>query len=113
MAYGRNRVKQKLAEGGTVLGVVCRSLSPVVVELIGLAGFDFAWIDMEHAAADFSQVEQLCRASDAVGIESLVRVPDQTPSSIVRALEAGAGIINIPQVGSAAQAEAVVKAARF
>jgi 2-keto-3-deoxy-L-rhamnonate aldolase RhmA len=108
-----NQVKQKLAGGDPVLGVVCRSLSPVVVELIGLSRFDFVWIDMEHTTADFTTVEQLCRAADAVGIETLVRVPDQNVSSIVRVLEAGAAIVNVPQVNSRSEAEAVVKAAKY
>src|SRR5438128_3873867 len=100
-----NKVKGRVQEGKTALGFVCRSLSPVVVELIGLSRFDFVWIDMEHTTADFTTVEQLCRAADAVGIETLVRVPDQNVSSIVRVLEAGAAIVNVPQVNSRLEAE--------
>jgi 4-hydroxy-2-oxoheptanedioate aldolase len=96
----KNGVKTIIEEGGTALGIVCRSLSPVVVELIGLSGFDFVWIDMEHTAADFQAVENLCRAADAAGIETMVRVPDKNESNILRALEAGASIINVPQVES-------------
>jgi len=108
-----NRVKQQLAAGGVPVGFICRTLSPALVELIGMAGFDFVWLDMEHTAADFSLIEHLCRAADAVGIEALVRVPDQSPSNILRALEAGAGIVNVPQVSTRKHAEAVVRAAKF
>jgi 4-hydroxy-2-oxoheptanedioate aldolase len=109
----KNGVKTIIEEGGTALGIVCRSLSPVVVELIGLSGFDFVWIDMEHTAADFQAVENLCRAADAAGIETMVRVPDKNESNILRALEAGASIINVPQVESRDEVEAVVRAARY
>jgi 4-hydroxy-2-oxoheptanedioate aldolase len=88
-------------------------LSPAIFEIIGLAGFDFVWIDMEHSTADFSTVEHLCRAADAVEMESLVRVPDKHPSSVLRALEAGAGIVNVPQVETAEEAAAVVNAAKY
>ena len=108
-----NKVKQQLAAGAIPLGVVCRTLSPVVVELVGMAGFDFAWLDMEHSTADFGLIEHLCRAADAVGIESLVRIPDQSPSSVLRALEAGAAIVNVPQVNTRAQAEAAIRAGKF
>jgi len=108
-----NEVKRIVQEGRTALGFVCRSLSPVVVELIGLSRFDFVWIDMEHTGADFGTVENLCRAADATGIESLVRVPDKNPSSILRALEVGTGIINVPHVEDRSEAEAVVKAAKY
>lgn len=108
-----NLVRLRIEGGGPALGLVCRTLSPVVVELIGLAGFDFVWIDMEHTAADLALVEHLCRAADAVGIESLVRVPDKSPANILRVLEAGAGIVNVPGVEERAEAEAVVRAAKY
>ena len=113
MLGSHNRLKQKIHEGKTVFGFVCRTLSPTVVELIGLSGFDFVWIDMEHTGADFSTVETLCRAADASGIESLVRVPDKSPANILRALEVGAAIVNVPQVDDRAEAEAVVRAAKY
>jgi 4-hydroxy-2-oxoheptanedioate aldolase len=108
-----NKLKQRVQEGKTVLGFVCRSLSPTIVELIGLAGFDFVWIDMEHTGANFANVEDLCRAADSTQMESLVRVPDKSPSNILRALEVGAGIVNVPQVETCAEAEGVVRAAKY
>jgi 4-hydroxy-2-oxoheptanedioate aldolase len=113
MLSRQNRLKQKLQEGTAVLGFVCRSLSPTIVELIGMAGFDFVWIDMEHTGASFDTVENLCRAADITEIESLVRVPDKSPSNILRALEVGAGIVNVPQVELCSEAEAVVRAAKY
>src|SRR5579862_4408998 len=106
MIERRNRVSEKIRQGSTALGLVCRSLSPVVVEMIGLTGFDFVWIDMEHAPADFSTVENLCRAADAVQIESLVRLPDKNPSNVIRVLEAGASIVNVPGIEDRSEAEA-------
>jgi 4-hydroxy-2-oxoheptanedioate aldolase len=106
-------LKQELQKGKHVFGFVCRTLSPTIVELIGLSGFDFVWIDMEHTGADFATVENLCRAADAANIESLVRVPDKNPANILRALEVGAAIVNVPQVESRAEAEAVVRAAMY
>lgn len=113
MLAGTNKVKEKVQAGQPAVGIVCRTLSPVVVELIGLAGFDFVWIDMEHATADFGKVEELSRAADVTEMTTLVRVPDQSPSHVLRALEAGAGIVNVPQVETADQAAAVVRAAKY
>jgi len=108
-----NRVKEKIQSGQVARGFICRTLSPAVVELIGLCGLDFVWIDMEHSTVDFQTVEHLCRAADAADLEALVRVPDQSPSGILRALEAGAGIVNVPQVEERAQVEAIVRAAKY
>src|SRR5581483_392846 len=112
MNDGRS-LKQRLLHGQVGLGLVCRTLSAAAVELIGLSGFDFVWIDMEHTAADFTLVENLCRAADAAQVEPLVRVHDKSPSNILRALEAGARIVNVPQVEHAAEAEAVVRASKY
>jgi 4-hydroxy-2-oxoheptanedioate aldolase len=109
----QNRVKQKLQAGDLVLGFVCRTLSPTVVELVGLSGFDFVWLDMEHTCASFETIESLCRAADAVGIESLVRVPDKSPSSIARVLDTGVSILNVPHVEDRRQAEAIVEVAKY
>ena len=108
-----NRIRQLIGQGKTARGIVCRTLSPVVVELIGLAGFDCVWIDMEHSSADFTTVESLCRAAEATGLTTLVRVPDKNPASILKALEAGAEIVNVPLIETREEAEAVVKAAKY
>jgi len=113
MMQDKNRLKEMLRKGQIPRGFICRTLSPAVVEMIGLCGLDFVWIDMEHSTVNFETVEHLCRAADAVGMEALVRVPDQSPAAIQRVLEAGAGIVNVPQVEDRAAAEAVVRAARF
>jgi 2-keto-3-deoxy-L-rhamnonate aldolase RhmA len=44
-----NRVKRILRAGGLALGTHVGAIAdPQIVELIGLAGFDAAFIDMEH-----------------------------------------------------------------
>lgn len=113
MLAGTNNVREKVRAGQPAFGIVCRTLSPVAVELIGLTGFDFVWLDMEHATADFGKVEELCRAADVTEMTTLVRVPDRSPSHVLRVLEAGAGIVNVPQVETADQAVAVVSAAKY
>jgi 4-hydroxy-2-oxoheptanedioate aldolase len=113
MLEGSNKVKQKAKEGELVLGFVCRTLSPVVVELVGLSGFDFVWLDMEHTSASFETIEHLCRAADATGVQSLVRVPDKNPSSISRVLDTGVSIVNVPHVENRHEAESIVEVARY
>src|SRR5271163_3725766 len=48
-----NRVKRILSEGGLALGTHVGGIAdPQIVEIIGLAGFDAAFIDMEHTTYD-------------------------------------------------------------
>jgi len=41
--------------------------SPEIVEAVGYAGYDFAWIDAEHGAFDLGDLRDLIRAADATG----------------------------------------------
>jgi len=52
-----NRVKRILSEGGLALGTHVGGIAdPQIVEIIGLAGFDAAFIDMEHTSYDLHHV---------------------------------------------------------
>lgn len=86
---------------------------PAAVEIIGLAGFDAAFIDMEHSAFDLQLVQEMIRACDLVGITSIVRVPDNNPKTMLRVLEIGAQGIQVPHITGRDDALAVVKAVRY
>ncbi|UFS58766.1 HpcH/HpaI aldolase family protein [Subtercola endophyticus] len=83
------------------------------VELVGLTGYDFAWIDAEHGTLDLSDINALIRAADAVDIDAIVRVPDHNPSFIQRVLDAGATGIMAPHIRTLEDARAIVAAAKF
>ncbi len=107
-----NLLKQKLKEGKICFGTFVR-LGPRAVEILGHAGWDFAVFDMEHGVFDFTQVEEMARAARCVGITSLVRVPEPNPSHIMRAVDAGAEGVQIPQVDTAAMAKNMSQAVRY
>ena len=91
----RNRVKEKIAQGKLAIGAFVTLADPAVVEMIGLAGYDAAYIDMEHTAFDMRLVQDMVRACDVVGICSLVRVPENNPKTILRVLEMGAQAVQV------------------
>ena len=45
------------------------------MEVLGLTGYDFVTIDLEHEPMDPSAVAALVRTADLVGITSIVRMP--------------------------------------
>lgn len=108
----RNALKKKLKEGRVCFGTFIR-LGPAAVEILGHAGWDFVVIDMEHGVFDFTNVEHMVRAARYAGISSLVRVPEPTPSYIMRVVDAGAEGVQIPQVENAETARLVSQAARY
>ncbi len=108
-----NTVKAKLRAGETVFGVFVNLPSPQIVELAGLAGFDFVVLDAEHGPLSEGDVYQLCLAADAVGIVPIVRVPQNVPGVILRFLDVGPLGLHVPQINTPEEAEAVVQAVKY
>ena len=118
MSYGktrqrRNAVKLANAEGKTAVGIGVQTNSPDMVEMAAAANFDFVYLDLEHGSFGFDSAIHLIRAAEASGITPFVRVPDHTPSFIMRVLDAGAMGVIVPNVKSAGEAQSVVSAAKY
>ncbi|MDR2512373.1 MAG: hypothetical protein LBD01_01015 [Puniceicoccales bacterium] len=105
--------KNKLSRGDAVYGPFMKSLDGSFVECTGHAGFDFAILDMEHGPASFSETQELIRAAILANLLPIVRTHDASESAISKALDLGAGGVQVPQIQSADEAHAVVRAARY
>jgi 2-keto-3-deoxy-L-rhamnonate aldolase RhmA len=93
------------------LGQLC---APKLVEIVGLVGgFDAVWFDQEHGGLTVEQIEHASRAARGCGLDSFVRLTATDYATVMRPLEAGAGGVMAAQVRGAAEAEAVVRWARF
>ncbi len=108
-----NKLKRKLAAGETAVGPFLISSEPKLVEICGLAGFDFIIADMEHGPITVESAENLCRAADAVGITPIIRVRKNDGPQIQRALDIGSGGVQVPQIESKADAEIAVRGAKY
>jgi 4-hydroxy-2-oxoheptanedioate aldolase len=108
-----NSIKAKLASQDCVFGTFCGISSPTVMEILGLAGFDFAVIDREHGTFTLGETENLIRAAASTSISPMVRVGGADPTSVRQPLDMGAAGIHVPQIESAAMAADVVRAALF
>lgn len=108
-----NQAKQKLRSGDCIWGVFANGLSPELVEIMGLAGFDFIVIDSEHASSTPQHNRTLIMAGEARGVSMFTRVPCQESSVILRNLDVGAQGLLVPQVNSRQEAEAIARAARY
>src|SRR5437764_2391322 len=109
-----NRVKRILAEGGLALGTHSGGIADQqIVEIIGLAGFDAAFIDMEHTSFDLRDVQLMVMAAERVGVTSIVRTPGFDPAFILRLLDMGVQGIQVPHVSDPETAREAVKAVRY
>jgi 2-keto-3-deoxy-L-rhamnonate aldolase RhmA len=97
----------------TPVGTWLKIASPEPVEIMAYAGFDFVVVDLEHAPLDLQTAYRLVNSAAAHGMTPLVRVPDRTPSTIQKILDAGAMGILVPHVDTVEQAVEVGRACRF
>jgi 2-keto-3-deoxy-L-rhamnonate aldolase RhmA len=95
------------------VGTWLMSASPLLAEAAGLAGFDWAVIDMEHAPLDLGDVVHLLQAVGATRLVPVVRVPWNDTVTIKRVLDAGATTLLVPFVQNADEAAAAVAATRY
>jgi len=108
-----NPIKQKLKQGEVVIGPFMNCAYPAFIEICGHAGFDFAIIDMEHGPLHTLVAEDLCRAADCVGLAPIIRIGKNDPPQIQRALDIGSAGVQVPQIETQADAEAVVRGAKY
>ena len=105
--------RERLNNGDVLIGVFCKTTAPEFIEVVGHAGFDFCILDMEHGPANLETLQNLIRAAEVSGVLPIVRTRDLCPESIGQPLDLGAAGIQVPQVTSRPEAEAVVDAAKF
>ena len=53
----KNRIKEKIRQGKLAVGTYINLAGPAVVEIIGLAEYGAAFIDMEHTGFDLQTVQ--------------------------------------------------------
>jgi 4-hydroxy-2-oxoheptanedioate aldolase len=108
-----NTAKRKLAAGKPVSVVAPTYTSGGLVELLGRLGFDVIFLDCEHGPAGWDQVEDMVRAAELCDVTPIVRVQSHDHSTITRALDRGAGGVQVPHVNTKAEAEAIVRHAKY
>src|SRR5262249_43305907 len=113
-AMQQNRAKRIINEGGLALGTHVGGIAdPQIVEIIGLAGFDAAFIDMEHTSFDLHDVQSMVMAAERAGVTPIVRTPGFDPAFILRLLDMGVQGVQVPHVSSVETARAAVAAVRY
>ncbi len=108
-----NRALEKLRRGELVNCIKVNLADPRVVQLVGLNGFDCAWLDNEHVPNTTRDLEDGIRAAYAHGIDPIVRVKRGSYSDLIHPLEMDAAAIMVPHVMSADDARHIVRTTRF
>ena len=109
-----SRVLEKLRAGGFVrVAGQSRVSQPWLTELIGRAGYDCVWFDMEHRDFGYDVLQPISLACRHTGLDLMVRILKTGYDAPMRALEYGANGIMVPHCRSAAEARQWVEWVRF
>ena len=107
------RFKQRLTAREPLVGCFIKTPHPIIIEVLGAGPLDFLVLDSEHAAFDRAAIDMCLLAARAAGVAVLVRVPDDTASTILNALDCGAAGVVVPHVTSVEQARALALAMHY
>ena len=107
-------LRQRLSSGDVVCGVEVGMASTASVEMLGGLDFDLLVIDTRHAPASAynGELETLVRAADTTATPTLARIPTNSPGTVNRALNDGAGGIYVA-VDHPDDARRAVESARY
>ena len=103
----------RLRGGERLVGTFVKTPSHVVMEILILAGLDFAVLDAEHAPFDRAALDACLAVARAHGFPTLVRIGAGEPAEVLNVLDLGATGIVVPHVDSVEKARRVARAARF
>lgn len=103
--------RERLRRHEPLIGTIVSVGSTEVVEVLAACGFDWLFIDAEHAPLSPAVVQQMVMAAGTV--PCVVRLPANDEVFIKQALDAGAAGIIVPLVNSAAEAASVVRRAKY
>lgn len=109
----RTAFKHRLNAREPLLGTFVKMNSLEIIEILGLAGFDFVIADMEHTSMSLGVVENMVRVADLHGMSTIVRVPDLMAHSISRSLDLGVAGIQVPQIEDESQVHEAVQCAKY
>jgi 2-keto-3-deoxy-L-rhamnonate aldolase RhmA len=106
-------LKQRLANGQSVLMVNPNHVSVTLAEKLTRSGADSIFVDCEHGAAGFDQLQLMAKAARFGGGYTIVRPQSQDRSTITRCLNCGADGVMVPLVHTAESAREVVATIRY
>lgn len=104
--------RQRLLDGEPLIGTMVTLPSPAVAELLAQVGFDWLFLDAEHAPLETAELQGILQTVSTM-VPCLVRIPAAGEVPIKQVLDLGAAGVIVPQVNTAEQAEQVVRWAKY
>ena len=108
-----NPLKAALSAGRASLGLWCSLGDSLATEIMAGAGAGWLLIDGEHSPNDLLSVIGQLQVAAAFPVEAVVRLPSDDANLIKQFMDGGARSLMIPNIRTADQARAVVRAMAY
>ena len=107
-------IKKRLINGELVLGTIISEVrNPNIAYMLAQCGFEFFIIDNEHGSYNAETISNMIAAARGADISVIVRIPEITRENILKPLDAGATGLLVPMVNTAAEANEVIRHAKY
>ena len=106
-------LSSRLSSGEFAIGSIDHINDPAILELIALAGFDWASFTLEHAAPSIDDMLALQRTADLYDLTTLVHVPTADDPRLLAMLHTGIGGVVLQNVQDGEAARALVRACTY
>jgi 2-keto-3-deoxy-L-rhamnonate aldolase RhmA len=106
-------LRESMRAGAPLAGCTVSGYAPEQIEMLGFLGFDFAFIDSEHWPLSDREMLAMITAGDAAGMPCLIRVKENSPSSIQRVMDCGAAGVIVPDISNCEEALKVVSSVKY
>jgi len=113
VAPGESALRKALAEGRPVVGATVTVPNVDTALALANAGFDFLWIEMEHAPISLESLREILLATRGAKAVPVTRVPANEVWLAKRVLDAGSLGVVFPFTSTRELAERAVAACRY
>lgn len=106
-------IKARIYNGETLIGCWLNLGSSLTSEIVGMSGFDWVLIDLEHGSGTEGQVLHQLQALEHTPAATFVRVESYQRQRFHRILDFGAEGIMCPRINTTEEAQQAAKAIRY
>jgi 4-hydroxy-2-oxoheptanedioate aldolase len=106
-------LQERLSTQPALIGLLQTHPNPALAEMAGMCGYDFLLLDGEHGVFSERDYLQTLQALAAADVLAMVRLPGQDTRAVGRYLDMGAEALVVPNVSTAEQARALVRAMEY
>lgn len=110
---GQQTLQERLATREVIVGLLQTHAHPAITELAGMCGYDFVLLDAEHGVFSESDFVLALQVLASTGTLGMVRLAGHDTHALGRYMDMGAAAIVVPNVSTAEEARAMVRAMQY